>query len=392
MEGGVPLKQHIRLVLARLLRQLPLRSKRWGSPRLLAEDAEAWAKQQCANGARFHLLRDGGTTLSVPDAKSLNPDDADWYSWNKPWPQRRQFILQARTIRYESWTGAYIGDDGSLLEELAPFQSSPGWRHPLFSGLRLPPIKRLPGHSLILSARNAGKNYYHWMNNLVPRKLLLDKAGLGWDDFDYVIVNQASIPFQQAILDSWQVPRDKLFFSDDYGLIECEEATMPSLAFQSGFDDDETLRYYQELVLGKQANQATNSGRKLYLRRHAGLARAVLNEAELLAVLHRYGFEVVDCEKLSLKQQAELFSGARAVVAPHGAALTNIIFMPPGGSMLEFFPQDYHCSSFWWICGRKSIAYSYLNSQLASDGAPYPRQGINVCVNTVAQYLDTLPA
>jgi capsular polysaccharide biosynthesis protein len=43
---------------------------------------------------------------------------------------------------------------------------------------------------------------------------------------------------------------------------------------------------------------------------------------------------------LSVAEQAQLLGSARCVVAPHGAALTNLVFAPPGALLLELFhPQ-----------------------------------------------------
>jgi capsular polysaccharide biosynthesis protein len=86
--------------------------------------------------------------------------------------------------------------------------------------------------------------------------------------------------------------------------------------------------WYRARLWGKDAGKAR---RRLYLRRGAGLRRRVLNEDELLAALEPHGFVSVQPERLSFEEQVDLFSQAEIVVAPVGAALTNMLFMPPGG-------------------------------------------------------------
>ena len=46
------------------------------------------------------------------------------------------------------------------------------------------------------------------------------------------------------------------------------------------------------------------------------------------------GFETVYTEELSFAEQVRLFSETRCLVSIHGAGLTNLMFMPPGGHML----------------------------------------------------------
>ena len=43
---------------------------------------------------------------------------------------------------------------------------------------------------------------------------------------------------------------------------------------------------------------------------------------------------VVQLERMPVLEQAQLFSGARVVVAPHGAGLGNTMFMPEGAAMV----------------------------------------------------------
>jgi len=76
---------------------------------------------------------------------------------------------------------------------------------------------------------------------------------------------------------------------------------------------------------------------KLYLTRRGGGRRRLANEAELEEALAARGFVITQPEQLTVSEQAKLFSSARCVVAPHGAALTNVVFTPPGATVMELF-------------------------------------------------------
>jgi capsular polysaccharide biosynthesis protein len=54
--------------------------------------------------------------------------------------------------------------------------------------------------------------------------------------------------------------------------------------------------------------------------------RRLTNEDELVQRLKGHGFRPVELERLSFLQQVELFHDAEAVVAAHGAGLTNLLF------------------------------------------------------------------
>jgi hypothetical protein len=79
-----------------------------------------------------------------------------------------------------------------------------------------------------------------------------------------------------------------------------------------------------------------NPKKNLYITRKGNInGRHIRNEFELIALLSRFNFEVVDPGTLSFKEQLSLFSQAKVVVAPHGAALSHILNFPLEAKVLE---------------------------------------------------------
>ena len=89
--------------------------------------------------------------------------------------------------------------------------------------------------------------------------------------------------------------------------------------------------------------RATASGfgtGRVYLTRRGEDAARVANETRLLDVLRRVGFAIVDPRELTFMEQVALFANTRALVSIHGAGMTNCIFMPPGGRVLELYGKS----------------------------------------------------
>jgi hypothetical protein len=72
------------------------------------------------------------------------------------------------------------------------------------------------------------------------------------------------------------------------------------------------------------ANRA--SPRHLYIDRSHSRLRPLVNERDLVAPLAAMGFAIVRPETMSVADQVRLFRGAETIVAPHGAALTNLAY------------------------------------------------------------------
>jgi len=77
-------------------------------------------------------------------------------------------------------------------------------------------------------------------------------------------------------------------------------------------------------------------------KRSANIRRSVPNMAEIVEAASAAfdNVRVVELETATLREQVELFSRAKYVVAQHGAALTNILWMPKGGRVVEFIPTE----------------------------------------------------
>ena len=73
-------------------------------------------------------------------------------------------------------------------------------------------------------------------------------------------------------------------------------------------------------------------------------------------VLASFKFEEILPEQLSVQEQAELFASASAVVGPHGAGLTNIVFCKPQTKVIELFAPSYRHSAYWMLANQSNLA------------------------------------
>ncbi len=78
---------------------------------------------------------------------------------------------------------------------------------------------------------------------------------------------------------------------------------------------------------------------KLLLSRRSAGSRRILGEDELATALG-HDFESVELERMSVREQASLFSSADVVVAPHGAGLTNLLFCERPTAVVELVHKD----------------------------------------------------
>ncbi len=78
--------------------------------------------------------------------------------------------------------------------------------------------------------------------------------------------------------------------------------------------------------------------RKILL--HRANYRIIKNSKEIYGLARQAGFEIIQPEKLSFKEQVDLFRQASHILGPAGAAMTNLIFAPEGSFAATMHYRD----------------------------------------------------
>ena len=173
--------------------------------------------------------------------------------------------------------------------------------------------------------------YYHNTIDYFSRLALV----LGRPEYDDlpILVNADLAPFQREFFAMAGIPASRLLPVPAGQIAAAGRLVVPSPLTKGGRRMHPVLPAWYRSAFGV-ANRLSGSAR-LYISRSEGLARRVCNEREVVSALNERGFRVVDPGKLSVAEQIALFSEAACVVAPTGAALSNMVFMPPGGLVVS---------------------------------------------------------
>lgn len=106
-----------------------------------------------------------------------------------------------------------------------------------------------------------------------------------------------------------------------------------------GFIPQEYLDYFREHMLDQLKSVSAPSPERIFVSRRGASMRQLKNEKEVADYLQERGFVTVQPEEYSLAEQAHLFDSARVVVAQHGAALANLMYMREG-LVIEIFSSS----------------------------------------------------
>lgn len=207
-------------------------------------------------------------------------------------------------------------------------------RAPEQSVLRMPrDLPVLPGPALLLGGM---AQYYHQTVEHLGTLAIAEALGVPADI--PLVVNDDLGPFQLEQFALLGIEERRLVRVRPDSPVRFERLWVASRPVMGGRWVDPLMPawYRKRLGLSSQAGR-----RKLYLSRGRTDRRRVINEPDVIAMLAEQGFELVQPELLSVRDQVALFAEASHIVAPTGAALTNMIFAPPGARVVAIYNRAF---------------------------------------------------
>ncbi|MFM1655468.1 glycosyltransferase 61 family protein [Brevibacillus sp. B_LB10_24] len=283
-----------------------------------------------------------------------------------------QFVAIVPGGRVYGHNGSVISPDNQLLWDVSfEFNKHPH-QHLVFAERELPPIVKT-SETLAVLTSVASFNYYHWMFDVLSRLDLLRRSGIAIDR--YVFNRQGGFPFQhETLVKMMGIPAEKIIECDRHTHIEAQRLVVSSIPGCTGQVPRWVCDFLRQEMRFNHGIEPVAGYERIYISRANTSYRRVTNEREVVRFLEAYGFQSVTPEFYSVWEQVQLFASAQIVVAPHGAALTNLIFCNPGTKIVEMFAPNYVHPVYWVPSHHLDMDYYYLTG----EGVLNPANSLNV--------------
>lgn len=243
----------------------------------------------------------------------------------------------------------------------------------------VPPDQIVAKPGLLMASRYTQHNYFHWIFEGVARlwclEALPDAGRLA-----LFVHADADRAYHRDVLAALNVRNPMIPLTGDAVLLK--RAYFPSFLAPGSFSAPQIDWLRRRLMPAFGAPMWPQGGRRIYLSRADVAVRSLSNEAGLIDMLRRRGFEIAVPGRMSVAEQISLFSEAAVVVAPHGAGNTNMIFAPPGAALLELTPRSTGAILYWMTAKEAGQRYGRALCDEAPDGR------LIVDVDRVAALLD----
>ncbi|MES2838452.1 MAG: glycosyltransferase family 61 protein [Bacteroidota bacterium] len=217
--------------------------------------------------------------------------------------------------------------------------------------------------SLITDGWSQG--FFHWLFDALPKLIELEKEGKK----NKIILHSSfwTSFYKESLLLLGYNESDFIFFSTQF--VFCKKIKLPTYIEPTGNYDEKIIvelhdRFYKALN-----KSSSKPFRKIYISRNKSKRRRLYNEAELLPILNKYGFETVYTENLNFTEQVQLFLETEIVIGVHGAGLSNMLFMKPETKVMELrFENETNDNCYFSLASALKINYFYcLGKKIDTD-------------------------
>ncbi len=271
-------------------------------------------------------------------------------------------------LLYFSWNGYYYDEDGRLMDFSFNPRTSAGASQKIevktrrqFAFVRNFPLQR--ENAYLVSDRSTAA-FYHWMIECLPKIFLV---------MERERAARFILPSRYRSVAYIQKSLELLGGADVEFMPRFRAARVTGARFVTNtaplgrglvHHDGELLSAMASRMLASlPGSRDRGAGERLFISRARAPRRRIVNEDEIERALTNEGFRTVHFEGLSLHDQIRTMVNASAVVSLHGAGLSNMMFMPAGGTVLEVTGRHINDITYFQLARALGHEYFYLNGE-----------------------------
>ena len=196
--------------------------------------------------------------------------------------------------------------------------------------------------------------YYHDMFEGIVR---IVKARDAFKDIKILV--PASRPrYIDEMLELVDIKAEQIIVSDSP--VRVEKAVLIPRWIDSGENLKEDVEELRRVLVDKLPNECLHVD-NLYISRRKS-RRPLANEHGVESFLANRGFKIAYFEDLPLIEQLKAVRSAKIIVAPHGAALSNLVVARPCTRVFEIMTQDYANSCYGHLASSLGLDYTCIDA------------------------------
>ena len=258
---------------------------------------------------------------------------------------KREFIKNLPNVSPIVRKNSYIPPCGRLFNgvffNLFQFNTRIGIKELLKSYLKsflfLAKIRKITRFNNILYITNSNsQNFFHWFLDVLQKLEFINQSRdqILNSKLKIIIPNGHENNYSKKSLEAFDL--NFYYQGKNEIIISDKSILLPDVA--------PTGNYRKNLVLnlGKRMrdywiskNKINLDKKRIYISRNNSKKRKLKDEHKIIPILKKYGFAIVDFDKLNFEKQLEYVLNSDILVSAHGAGLTHMLWMKKKSKILE---------------------------------------------------------
>ncbi len=208
--------------------------------------------------------------------------------------------------------------------------------------------------NVFILGSNAADNYYSNLVHFLPRLFYNTEKNI-----NICIHRNLSNKLRNFIkkLNNQRNIQTKFTFLDD-NFYAFNKSLIPQF-----FNLEDSIKILNNFIIPRSVD---DKYKKIYVSRGNSNYRKLLNEFDIIPILKKSGFQIIDPRNYKVEELINIFAKADHIVAPHGSNLANIIFCKKGASIYEIGPKSNNSfdlilyNRYKKICDLKHLNYKKI--------------------------------
>ncbi len=225
-------------------------------------------------------------------------------------------------------------------------------------------IRKITKFDKVLYVTNSNShNFFHWFLDVLQKIefININKDEILNSKFKIVIPNGHDNNYSKKSLEAFDL--DFYFQSKSEIIVSRKSILIPDVAPTGNYRKKLVLKLRQRLRdfwLNKK--KITSKKKRIYISRKNSETRRLKNEDEILTILAKYEFDIVDFDKLSFEDQLRYAVNSEIIVSAHGAGLTHMLWMKKKSKVLEIRTKN-NCHDNCYFSLASDLGHDYFYIQ-----------------------------